>query len=1033
VAAGAGVQHPSAVAQSPQQIDFNRDIRPIFNSQCITCHGGVKQASGVSFSYREQALGKGKSGRPIVVPGSPRASELLARVSSNDPDYRMPFQRPPLSSQQIALLRQWIEEGAVWENYWAFVPPKEKALPPVKQFSWVRQPLDRFILARLENERLAPSPEADKTELLRRVSLDLTGLPPTPDEQASFVADTLPDAYEKQVDRLLASPRFGERWASMWLDLARYADSMGFDKDLGRPGAWPYRDWVIDAYNANLPYDQFVIKQLAGDLLPNATFSDRIATGFHRNTVANDEAGTDDEEFRLAAVMDRNATTWSVLNGLTMNCVQCHSHPYDPIRHTEYYRSLAFFNTSRDADIASDKTLVNDWPVLRVPTDKSNYSEADKNQQEIARLRNLIVNDVRSREAADLHWQLMPIKQGSVNEILAIERALAELESQKKNKTTEKAVPNKNAKAGTGRFSKALTNKLQAAKGQDADGGGGPAKKLEDRLAIAKLEKFPPANFHFHDGMAETSGTVPANSVFEFSAAPSVSVMTALRIEVPTANALYAAHSPEKGFVANRIDAWVVQPDGAEQKIDFRFLAPDSIVNLESNFVRVLKNSAGSRTNLVQRLAEHSGFMANPNLFYSAWVVAIPAKPVQFGRDTHLKLQLTQTEVINQSSPAPRIRLSASSKSGWTTYANDPTLEKNLASLEQLERDLRNLSTVPLPVMGEEASYERRTTLEFDRGSFLTPVGPELAPDVPAVFPKLPANTPRNRLALARWFFAPGQPLTARVAVNRYWEQLFGTGIVETLEDFGSAGELPSHPELLDWLALHFQNDLHWNTKALLREIVTSATYRQRAQTTPELQQKDPRNRLLARGPQQRLTAEMVRDQALQASGLLNATMGGPPVMPEQPDDVWADVAFSTDRWVTSSGSDRNRRAVYTYIKRTASYPSLVTFDMADRQVSTPRRIPTDTPLQALVTLNDPVYEQAAVALARRMMRAPRIEKGDPLDSRLNFGARCVLSRDLKPRELSIMRRLYGRSGNAMTGLTQVASVMLNLDAALTR
>ncbi|MCX7280685.1 MAG: DUF1549 domain-containing protein, partial [Alphaproteobacteria bacterium] len=380
----------------PHKIDFNRDIRPIFNANCMACHGGVKQAGGVSFSYRQQVLGKAKSGRPIVVPGSPRASELMARVTSNDPEIRMPLHGKPLALGQIALLKQWIEEGAAWENYWAFVPPKPQALPAVKRQDWARQQLDRFILARLEKEGLPPSPEADKPALLRRVSLDLTGMPPTPQDQAAFLADNSKDAYEKQVDRLLASPRYGERWASLWLDLARYGDTKGFEKDHSRT-VWHYRDWVIGALNSNLPYDQFVIKQLAGDLLPNPSFDDRIATAFHRQTAANDEGGTDDEEYRLAAVMDRAATTWQVLNGVSMNCVQCHSHPYDPIRHSEYYKFLAFFNNSRDADIAFDRSLTDDWPVLKVPTDKALQGEADSLQREAESLRSAVV--VSSRQA----------------------------------------------------------------------------------------------------------------------------------------------------------------------------------------------------------------------------------------------------------------------------------------------------------------------------------------------------------------------------------------------------------------------------------------------------------------------------------------------------------------------------------------------------------------------------------------------------------------------------------------------------------
>ena len=982
------------VLRAPRQaerdlVDFNRDIRPILNSNCIGCHGGVKQAGNVSFSYREQVLGKGRSGRATVVPGSPRQSELMARITSSDPEFRMPLHRPALKAEQIALLRRWIEQGAAWQDYWAFVAPRPQPLPPVRDAGWVRQPMDRFILARLEGEKLRPAPQADRAALLRRVSLDITGLPPTPAEQAAFLADTAPDAYEKQVDRLLASPRYGERWASLWLDLARYGDTKGFEKDRARPGSWVYRDWVIDAYNRNRPYDDFVTRQLAGDLLPNAGFEDRIATAFHRQTPANDEGGTDNEEFRLAAVMDRASTTWSVLNGVSFNCVQCHSHPYDPIRHVEYYKFLAFFNTTRDADIAFDRSLDEDWPVLSVPRDRAHYGEADRIQRELAALRGRIVTASRAADTAT-RWTLSPITGGVGSEALGVEHAIAELQDQPAN-------------AGRDRQIAQLRGRLEAAR-----------------------QKPPAAGFHLVKGMAEKTGTVPMNSAYDLTVRPGLNRITALRIEVPPADPARAIHAPEKGFVSNHVAAWIVTPDGRAQPLALRMLAPDGEEVVQGNLTRLLRHPVGSDApgQAQGRYAAHAGFMANPSLFRTRWVVAIPETPFDMPKGATLRLRLIQTEPINaESSPPPRLRVLVSADARWTQYAASPALAADMARMETLERALRAIPSVPLPVMVEQPAQEKRPTLLFDRGSFLTQVGPPLAADVPASFPRLPAGAPHNRLTLARWFFAPQQPLTARVAVNRYWEQVFGTGLVETLEDFGSAGEKPSHPELLDWLALHFQNDLRWNTKALLRELVTSAAYRQSAVTTPALQQRDPRNRLLARGPQQRLTAEMIRDQALQASGLLNPQMGGPPVMPVQPEGVWNTDANNPERWVNGTGPDRYRRAVYTYIKRTAIYPSFVTFDAADRQLSSPRRLPTNTPLQALVTLNDPAYHQMAQALAARMAREAR-----GLDAQLDVGARWVLSRALTPGERTVLARLHRESG-----MVAVASALLNLDAALTR
>jgi hypothetical protein len=1009
-------ERPLRFGWGGDEVSFSRDVRPILNQNCVPCHGGVRQKNGVSFIFREEALGVGKSGRRTIVPGKPDASELIARVTSRDPDTRMPYHGPPLAPQQIALLRRWIKQGAKWEDHWSFVAPKPQAVPAVKRPGWAHQPLDQFILARLEKEGLAPSPEADKAALLRRVSLDLTGLPPTPEEQATYLADSSPNAYEKQVDRLLASPHYGERWAAMWLDLARYADSKGYEADRGRPGVWPYRDWVIDAFNRNLPYDKFVITQLAGDLLPNPTFEDQIATSFHRQTPNNDEGGTDDEEFRLVAAMDRSATTWSVLNGLTMNCVQCHSHPYDPIRHADYYKSLAFFNTSRDADLPEDT------PVLRVPKDKAKYPEAWQLQQEIAQLTRAVVDSGWQLEE-QAHWTQLPITAAAASEELALQWEADQLERELAGVKDEK-----------------ISAKEKEAKRKDLLKAVAESRKLARPKAGAK-----PVAFEIHDGEMRAAANTPGKSVYQLTSTVDVPVMTALRIEVSPANGEVARHTPEDGFIVDQLDAWVIQPSGRQEKIRFRYFVSDSEDNLEA----AVKRRASKAGHESAADPGTGGFAANPNLFRRRWVVGVTASPLQLAPGSRLKVHLTQTEnITDKPALVKRARIAASADSFWSAPAQDHDFEANLEQLTNLTRQLAKIPTVETPVMAEEPDYDKRETREFERGNFLTKIGPGLTPDVPGLFPHLPAEAPRNRLTLAKWFFTPEQPLTARIAVNRYWEQLFGTGIVETLENFGSVGEEPSHPELLDWLALHFQNELHWDMKALLRELVTSATYRQSAKTTPALTERDPRNRLLAHGPQQRLTAEMVRDQALMAGGLLTGTMGGPPVMPPQPEGVWNSV-YNDSKWVDAKGPDRYRRAIYTYIKRTSGYPSFLTFDASEHDVSLARRIPTNTPLQALVTLNDPVYQEAAEALARRMMK-----ETDALDGRLRYGARLVLSRDPTDGELATLRRLYQEAllvpgaphiviriaaraerspGKEFVAMTAVASVLFNLDAALTR
>src|SRR2546423_11546450 len=589
--------NPMFSRRSHRRTDFSRDIRPIFNQNCVACHGGVRQKNGVSFIFREEALGKGKSGRQPVVPGPPDASDLISRLTPHDPDVRMPYHAPSLSPEQISLLRRWIAEGAQWSDYWAFVTPKPQPLPTVKHANWVRQPLDRFILARLDRESLSPSAAASKTELLRRVSLDLTGLPPTVDEQSAFLTDNSDNAYEHQVDRLLASPAYGERWTSMWLDLARYADSMGYEADHRRPGVWAYRDWVVDAFNRNLPYDQFIVKQLAGDLLPNSTFQDRIATSFHRQTPNNQEGGTDDEEFRLVAVMDRVATTWSVLNGVTMNCVQCHSHPYDPIRHTDYYKSLAFFNASNDADLDDDS------PFLRVPKDRARDAEASQIQQEIAQL-------LRSQEASDRAveeksgWELLPIQSAGANEVLALEPIVRKLELEL-SKLKEKKMPPK-AKAEQ---MKDLLDTLSVTK---------------KRLDHAKAVGGPAKTFHIHDGDAFADANTPPQSFYELIAAATARVVTAIRVEVPPLEEVKARHTPEPGFIVDKVQASILRPNGLNEEIAFRYFIQDSEANLEDS---VSEAPAPKQAPGGKEVA--SGFAANSKLFRTRWIVGIPSKPLQ--------------------------------------------------------------------------------------------------------------------------------------------------------------------------------------------------------------------------------------------------------------------------------------------------------------------------------------------------------------------------------------------------------------------
>ncbi|MDH3711133.1 MAG: PSD1 and planctomycete cytochrome C domain-containing protein [Cyclobacteriaceae bacterium] len=745
-------------------VDFNAQVRPILTQKCMKCHGGVHQQGGLSFLFPEQALDTLDSGLRAIVPHSPGQSAMIQRIQEKDPQIRMPLEAPALSTQEIKILKKWVKQGAPWEDHWAYQRPDPNIEPPNQNTAYTAAPyinkIDHFVIDGLHQENLQLAPEADKSTLLRRVSLDLIGMPPAESLAQGYLNNSSPQAYEQLVDALLASPHFGERWASLWLDLARYADSQGYQKDNLRPTMWMYRDWVIDALNRDMPFDQFTIEQLAGDLLPRPSEDQLLATAFHRNTMNNDEGGTDDEEFRVVAVLDRVNTTFEVWQGTTLSCVQCHTHPYDPIRHEEYYGVYAFFNNTVDRDLTSDEPNL---PLL-------------------------------SR----------------------------------------------------------------------------PQRERKEQLQ-AKMEQ---------------------------------------------------------------------------------------------------------------------------------------------SRNQHDTLSQAYIETV-----------------------------KSLVSITPLM----------VPVMQELPADSSRQSFVFERGNWLVP-GAEIQPQIPHALNPDPAGSQRDlsanrdRLALARWLVSPDNPLTARVMVNRFWEQLFGLGLVETLEDFGTQGAVPSHPDLLDWLAVQFSTHYQWSVKRLLKEMVLSATYRQSSVVSPDLLQKDPYNKLLARGPRVRLTAEQIRDQALMVSGLMNHQVHGPSVMPYQPEGVW-NVIRHVGEWQTAADpKERHRRALYTFWRRVSPYPSLVTFDSPSREFCISRRIRTNTPLQALVTLNDPVYVEAAQALAGRMYRAH-----EKLEDRIIFAYRRALFRDPTSHEMETLKTLFNdalktlpedpvqlisnqeNGDSQMFALIQVATVILNLDEMITK
>jgi hypothetical protein len=773
VAPGRAVADPGRSGAAPS-VDFNRDVRPILAKSCFACHGADEKhrEAGLRLDVREAAVKPLADKKTAIVPGHADRSEVVRRITAKDADERMPpaDANSPLTKEQSQILTQWIAEGAPYSRHWSFEKPVRRRLPqPVPiadRPEWPTNPVDLYIAEKLRTAGLAPSPPADPYVLIRRLSLDLRGLPPTPEEVDDFVRDADDAGYERLVDRMLADPAFGERWARPWLDLARYADSAGYASDPLRT-IWLYRDWVIDALNADMPFDQFTIEQLAGDLLPHATHNQLIATAFNRNTMTNTEGGTDDEEFRVAAVKDRVDTTMDVWMGLTIGCAKCHSHKFDPITQAEYYQFFAIFNQTADNDQPDES------PTLSFPSPDA----------------------VRQREAIDA-------------QIAALQK--------------------------------------RAAAKKDA--------KLAARIA---------------------------------------------------------------------------------------------------------------------RLAR--------------------SKP------------------------------------------RDPSV----------------------PVMRDLPSEKHRPTHVMVKGNFLVPAE-AVGPGVPAFFGSLPKDAPADRLAMARWLVDRDNPLTARVAVNRIWSQIFGQGIVETEEDFGTQGRPPSHPQLLDYLAVEYQRR-GWDTKALIRRLVTSATYRQSSRETPEAVQKDPANRLYGRAPRFRLEAEMVRDQALALSGLLSQKMKGPSVFPPQPDGLWRAAFNGSDRtWATSAGPEAHRRGLYTFWRRTIPYPSMTTFDAPSREVCSVRRVRTNTPLQAFVTLNDPVYVEAAQALSRRIM----LEGGHSPRERCRYALRLCLARPPKAEQVAELeallldeRRHYqadlhaahalagGPQGTLPPGLdaadlaawTVVANVLLNLDGVLTK
>jgi mono/diheme cytochrome c family protein len=972
----AGLVSTAEAAPAPQ-VDFLKDIQPILAGHCYSCHGPEKQKGDLRWDSKESVFKAGEHG-PVIVPRNSAKSRVMVLVSGQDPDLLMPPRGERLTSAQINLLRSWIDQGASWPeeaslssgnkaNHWAFKAPVRPAIPAVKNKKWVRNPIDDFVLARLDKERLRPSAVADKATLVRRVSLDLTGLPPTPKEVEKFLADHRPSAYEDLVERLLRSPHYGEMWGRHWLDVARYADTNGYEKDRPR-SIWPYRDWVIRALNRDEPFDQFTIEQLAGDLLPSPTLEQRVATGFLRNSMLNQEGGIEPEQFRVEALIDRMDTLGKAFLGLTINCCQCHNHKFDPFSQKEYYQLLAFLNNDDEA-----------------------YAEVPSPEQQAQRGR-----------------------------ILAKVRAL---EDKAMVSTTNLA-------------------ERMAAWENDVSDASGDWTVLDPKEWFSFAAKFEKQD----DGSLLGGGDLEPGGVVRVWAETTLTNITGFRLEALTnPNLIYGGPGimGKGSFLLKEfvVEACALHDPTVTNRIKFRRALADqqapgfSITNAidgnteKGGWTPALSPDRRNQNHLaVFECAEPIGFPGGTRLLFTLHE--------NFDGDSKLDCHLLgclRLSATTRGAPLKADPLSDRQRSVLAVAPAQRTPEQRIALFEafrlnapecaDLNRQIDALwsdwPNAPTTLVLQPRPHPRVTHL-FKRGDRLRP-GEEVAADVPAILNPFPAGAPRNRLGLAKWIVDPRNPTAARAAVNRIWQEYFGQGLVTTPEDFGTRVETPSNPELLDWLASEFMqptvpdgtNDLAasvrgtglprpWSLKHIHWLIVNSATYRQSSKVTPELYAKDQFNRLLARGPRFRVQAEVVQDIALSASGLLNPKVGGPSVYPPIPDSV-GDTSYGGFSWPQTTGADRYRRGLYTFWKRSLPFPSLNAFDDPSGETSCPRRARSNTPLQALTTLNEKTFVEAAQAMAARVLK----EGGADNRTRAAYAFELCTARKPDPADLASLLKFW--------------------------
>jgi hypothetical protein len=978
--------------------EFNRDVRPILADKCFLCHGPDAKSKNIPLRLDQEAAAKADlgQGRRAIVPGDPASSVMVQRISAASPAQRMPPSHSglTLSPNEIATLRQWIAAGAKWEKHWSFLPPRRAPVPEVRSKAWPRNAIDNFILARLEREGISPSPGAARQTLIRRVTLDLTGLPPTPQEVDAFLADRSPQAYGKLVDRLLASPRYGERMAARWLDAARYADSNGYQYD-GERIMWRWRDWVIGAFNRNMPYDRFVLEQIAGDMLPSASLDQILATGFNRNHRANTEDGIVPEEYAVEYVVDRVETTSTVFLGLTLGCARCHNHKYDPFSQTEFYRMFAYFNNV--PELGRAMKYGNSPPLIPAPTEQQQRQLASLDSR-IGAIERFLDTKSGEIDARIAEWsrRASPPSDWYPESGRDLHYAGASFP------TWEPMTFRKAQFDIDDRFTLAATVTPESV----------------DNAAIITRMVDNPRGKGF--GVYLRGGRVHVHLTSNYDD-------DAIRVETDR------LISPAKSTHVLVTYDGSVTAKGVTVYIDGR---PSSVNVLQDTLYRPFRN-AGRTFSEPFRIGSGGGQdrklrgRIDNVLVYSR--VLDPTEIRAVARVPEAAVDLRRWQYLDTAAPAEFA-------APW----------KNLQALKRERESLER--TFPTAMVMAESPVPKKTHL-LTRGAYDKPAE-QVQPGVPAVLHPLPEGVPNNRLGLARWLVSPANPLTARVAVNRLWQMLFGTGLVKTSEDFGAQGEWPSHPELLDWLATEYVRT-GWDTKAMLRLIVTSAAYMQSSSASPALLQRDPENRLLARGPRMRLSAEMVRDNALFIAGLLHEKIGGPSVKPYQPDGLWAEITMQDSDYIQSKGPDLYRRSLYTFWKRTVAPPMLANFDAANREACVVRTSRTNTPLQALNLMNDVTFLEAARHLAERVLKqAPAAP-----ESRLRYMFKIATAREPKHTELEILQanlnyhldyfsnahraRDYLNQGDSkpdpaldqrhLAAYASVASLIVNLDETITK